>query len=339
MKRENFNSDFTKGEVVLYEAKDGTTKLDVKLVEETVWLSQKQMSELFEKNVRTISEHIKNIYHEQELEKKSTIRNFRIVQIERKRDVEREIEFYNLDVIISVGYRVKSQIGTQFRIWATETLRKHLIDGFTINEKRLKQQNEKLEELRNTINILTKVVQSKQLTNEEAKGLLAVISDYAYALNTLDDYDFQRLRITKTTKKEFFKISYKNAKEVIENLKTKFYSSSLFGKEKDNSFKSTVGNIYQTFNKKELYPSIEEKAANLLYLTIKNHSFVDGNKRIAASLFLWYLQKNNYLYNVSGEKRIADNALVALCLMIAQSDPKEKDIMIKVIVNLINKNN
>ena len=339
MKKESTNNGFPKGEVVLYEAKNGTAKLDVKLVEETVWLNLMQLTILFNRDKSVISRHIGNIYKEKELERVSTVAKFATVQTERKRKVEREIEFYNLDVIISVGYRVKSQRGTQFRIWATETLRKHLIDGFTINEKRLKQQNEKLEELRNTVNILNKVVQSKQLTNEEAKGLLSVISDYAYALDTLDDYDFQRLKITKTTKHESFKINYDNAKDVIENLKTKFGGSQLFGKEKDNSFKSTVGNIYQTFSKKELYPSIEEKAANLLYMTIKNHSFVDGNKRIAASLFLWYLQKNNYLYNISGEKRIADNALVALCLMIAQSNPKEKDIMIKVIVNLINKNN
>jgi death-on-curing family protein len=332
MKSENL----PKGEIVIYKASDGSTQLDVKLAEETVWLTQKQMSLLFDKNVRTINEHIKNIFSEGELDENSVIRNFRITANDGK---IYSTKFYNLDVIISVGYRVKSKRGTQFRIWSNSVLKEYLAKGYVLNEKKLKEQTEKIKEIEKTLEIFSNVVDHYQLDRDEFSGILKVVSDYTRALDLLDDYDHQRLKIDRTSKNEIFRIDYESAKKIIKKLKEKFGGSSLFGKEKDQSFKGTLGAIYQTFSKKEVYPSIEEKAAHLLYFTIKNHSFVDGNKRIAAALFLWFLEMNNYLYGKNGRKRIADNALVALCLLIAESNPKEKDTIAKVVVNLINKFN
>ncbi|MFC2094390.1 RhuM family protein [Bacteroidota bacterium] len=329
----------SKGEVVIYESPEGETELAVNLKDDTVWLTPIQMSKLFAKARPTILEHIKNIYSEVELDSDSTCRKFRQVQVEGKRKISRNIDHYNLDVIISVGYRVKSNRGTQFRIWANKVLKVYLVKGFALNEKRLKEQNEKVKELEKSIEVFKRVADSYQLEQDEFTGILKVISDYTYALDILDRYDHKKLIIGKVEKKEGYKISYKDSVGMIKNLKKKFGGADLFGKEKDKSFRSTVGTLYQTFNKKELYPSIDEKAAMLLYLTIKNHSFIDGNKRIAASLFLMYLDRNKYLYGTSGEKRIADNALVALCLMIAESHPREMDIIVKVVVNLINRNN
>jgi prophage maintenance system killer protein len=325
-----------RGEIIIYKASDGKTQLDVKLEEETVWLTQKQMSSLFDKNVRTINEHIKNSFIEGELAENSVIRNFRITAADGK---SYNTKFYNLDVIISVGYRVKSKRGTQFRIWANSVLKDYLVRGYALNEKRLKEQSEKIKEIERTLEIFSNVVEHYQLNRDEFSGILKVVTDYTRALDLLDDYDNQRLKIDRTNKDEIFKIDYDSAKMIIRKLKEKFGGSSLFGKEKDQSFKGTVGTIYQTFGKKQLYPSIEEKAAHLLYFTIKNHSFIDGNKRIAAALFLWFLEMNNYLYGKNDRKRIADNALVAICLLIAESNPKEKDVIVKVVVNLINKLN
>ncbi len=339
MKRIKAPGVLSKGEVILYKSQDGTVAIDVKLEEETVWLNQKQMATLFDKDVRTVNEHIKNIYKERELEKNPTIRNFRIVQKEGKRTITRAIDFYNLDIVISVGYRIKSKRGTQFRIWANKILKDYLLKGYALNEKRLKEQTERIKEIEKTLEIFSNVTEKYTLQQDEFSGILKVVSDYTHALDLLDEYDYQKLKIRQTTKEEKFKISYAKARKVIDKLHDKFGSSPLFGKEKDDSFKGSVKTIYQTFGNKELYPSIEEKAANLLYFTIKNHSFIDGNKRIAAAIFLWFLDKNKILYKSTGEKRIADNALVALCLMIAESNPKEKEIMAKVIVNLINKNN
>ena len=328
----------SKGEIILYKsAKD--FQLDVKLQNETVWLTPMQMSKLFNKARPTILEHIKNVYNERELVKKSTCRKFRQVQIEGERRISRKIDHYNLDVIISVGYRVKSKQGTQFRIWANKVLKDYLVSGFVLNEKRLKEQSEKVKELEQSLKIFKRVSENIQLGQDEFKGILNVITDYTYALDMLDQYDHQSVKAIKGKRKGKYKINYRDAIELINNLHTKFGGSSLFGKEKDKSFQSTLATIYQTFDGKELYPSLEEKAANLLYLIIKNHSFIDGNKRIAASLFLMYLDKNKYLYNPKGKKRIADNALVALCLMIAESNPKEKEIIVKVVINLINQKN
>ena len=326
----------TKGEIILYKSPEGDTQIDVKLEEDSVWLTQKQMSLLFQKNVRTINEHIKNVFKEGELTPKSVIRKFRITASDGK---SYNTNFYNLDVIISVGYRVKSKRGTQFRIWANKVLKEYLIKGYALNEKKLKEQTDRIKELERTLEIFSNVVESYQLKKDEFAGILKVVKDYTYALDTLDRFDKKSLRITGTNKILSFGITYKSAKKVIRKMKEKFGGSTLFGKEKDQSFKGTIGALYQTFGKKELYPSLEEKAAHLLYFTIKNHSFVDGNKRIAAALFLWFLEMNNYLYTKDGRKRIADNALVALCLLIAESNPKEKDMIVKVVVNLINKRN
>jgi len=329
----------SKGEIVLYKTPEGDTHIDVKLEEETVWLTPNQMAKLLNKARPTILEHIKNAYLEGELQKNSTCRKFRQVQKEGKRTVIRGIEHFNLDVIISVGYRVKSKRGTQFRIWANKVLKDYLIKGYALNERKLKEQTERMKELERTIEVFSRVSENFQLKQDEFSGILKVIKDYTYALDVLDKYDNKDLSITNTNRQISFKITYELAKKVVNKMKEKFGGSSLFGKEKDKSFKGTVGAIHQTFGKKELYPSLEEKAAHLLYFTIKNHSFIDGNKRIAAALFLWFLEMNNYLYSKDGSKRIPDNALVALCLLIAESNPKEKEMIVKLVVNLINRSN
>ncbi|MFT4223241.1 RhuM family protein [Dysgonomonas sp.] len=325
-----------KGEVIIYQTPDGNTQLDVQLEDETVWLSLNQISILFERDKSVISRHIRNIYREQELEEKATVAKNATVQNENGREVLRQIEYYNLDVIISVGYRVKSQRGTQFRIWANNILKEYLIKGYAINQN---AKDEQLENLKKTVKLLSNVIASKALSADEATGLLRVITDYTYALDTLDRYDYQKLEIEKTTVDEPFKANYDNAMEAIYVLRDKFGSGGLFGNEKDQSFKSSISTIYQTFGGEELYPSIEEKAAMLLYLVTKNHSFSDGNKRIAAFLFLWFLEKNGILYKSDSTRLIENNTLVALTLMIAESRTEEKDIMVKVIVNLINQNN
>lgn len=322
-------------EIVIYTTPDGKETFEVNLKKETVWLSQKQMAELFEKDVRTVNEHIKNIFREGELEEDSVIRKFRITAADGKKY---STNMYNLDLIISVGYRVNSKRGTQFRIWATHVLKEHLIKGYTINEKRMREDRAKLTEFQKTSRIMERLLQNKSLDSTEATGLLKVILDYQKALHLLDEYDLQKLEIKKVTTQERFRISYQKARYELERLKS-HYPSGLFGLEKDQSFSGSIGAIYQTFDKKDLYPSIEEKAAHLLYFVVKNHSFIDGNKRIATSLFLWFLNENKILYHEDGSKRLADNALVALTLLIAESKAEEKDTMVKVIVNLINQNN
>jgi prophage maintenance system killer protein len=328
------NKEFSKGAIEIYRAKDGP-RIDVRLEVETVWLTQKQMALLFDKDVRTVSEHIKNIYLEKELNKKPTIRKFRIVQKEGGRIVERELVYYNLDVIISVGYRVKSLHGTQFRIWATNVLRKHLVEGYTINEKRLKAQQNKMRELQETVWLLGNIALLEGVS-DEAKGIVQIIAEYSRALNILDDFDHQRLAAPKGTKKTKYKLTYDEARNIIEQMKIRFKDSALVGQEKDKSFQGSIGAIYQTFDGKDVYPTAEDKAAHLLYFVTKNHSFVDGNKRIAAALFVCFLQKTGILLTKDGRKRIDDNALVALTLMIAASRPSEKEIMLKVILNLLN---
>ena len=276
----------SKSEVVIYKSPQGDTVLDVKLDEDTVWLSQIQLANLFKTTKQNVSLHINNIYKEKELVRNSTVKKYLTVQKEGKREVERNIEHFNLDVIISVGYRVKSKRGTQFRIWANKVLKEYLVKGYALNEKRLKEQNEKVKELEKSLEVFKRVAESHQLKQDEFSGILKVISDYTYALDVLDKYDHKKLKIGEVEKREEYQISYKNSLKMIKELQKKFGGSDLFEKEKDNTFKSTIGTLYQTFNKKELYPSIEEKAAMLLYLTIKNHSFIDGNKRIAAALFI-----------------------------------------------------
>jgi len=320
-------------QIVIYQAPDGTANLDVRLEDETVWLNRQQMSELFNRDIKTIGKHINNALSE-ELDGFSVVAKFATTAADGK---TYQVEHYNLDMILSVGYRVKSKQGIQFRGWANKVLKEYLIKGYAVSEKIKTKQ---YEELKQTVKLLANVIENKQeLSSDEATGLLQVITDYTYALDTLDKYDYQQLTVERTTESDKFHATYENAMEVIMNLKNKFGGSDLFGNEKDESFESSISTIYQTFDGKELYPSIEEKAAMLLYLVTKNHSFSDGNKRIAAFLFLWFLEKNGILYKLNGTKLIENNTLVALTLMIAESRTEEKDVMVKVVVNLINKNN
>jgi len=323
--------------IIIYQTNDGLINLEVKMDKDTVWLTQAQMVELFQTTKQNVSLHVNNVYKECELEEKSTVKEYLTVQNEGKRSVRRMVKYYNLDVIISVGYRVKSQRGTQFRIWANRVLKDYLVKGYAVNERIHKEQ---IGELRQLVGMLGRTIQNQPLlSNDETNALFNVVTDYTYALDTLDSYDYQRLTVSDTTSEAPFHATYENAMQAILSLKERFGESALFGNEKDDSFKSSIGQIYQTFDGVELYPSTEEKAAMLLYLVTKNHSFSDGNKRIAATLFLWFLNNNRILYREDGSKRIADNSLVALTLMIAESRPEEKDVMVKVVVNLINKNN
>lgn len=322
-------------QIEIYKSLDDKIELSVNLDHETVWLSRQQLAILFDRDIKTIGKHVNNIFKEQELESDSTVANFAIVQIEGEREIKRQIEHYNLDVIISVGYRVKSKQGTQFRQWATQRLKDYLVKGYAINEKRLKEAESKFQELKHAVSLLETIVKTKIITGDEAQGLLKVLGDYAFALDILDQYDHQTLKIDQTDNKEVFKISYAEAKKAIQGLKTKFGGSQLFGNEKDDSFKGSLETIYQTFDGIELYSSVEEKAAHLLYFVTKNHSFSDGNKRIAAFLFVWFLDRNALLYH-EDSKVIDDNALVALTLMIAESKSDDKDMMVKVVINLIN---
>ena len=321
--------------IEIYRSPEGTVELDVKLENETVWLTQEQMSILFGRDRTVITKHINNCYKEGELDKNITCAKF--AHVGQDGDQVYETQMYNLDVIISVGYRVKSVNGTRFRQWANKILKDYLIKGYTINKNITA---ERYNELKDMVRIMSRTISlQSNVSNDEYSGLFNVISDYIYALDILDGYDYQNLTIAKTTNEEPFKITYENAMQAINALKVKFGDSRWFANEKDNSFKSSIGQIYQTFGGKELYASVEEKAAMLLYLVVKNHSFSDGNKRIAAMLFLWFLEKNGILYGPDKEKRIADNTLVALTLMIAESRTEEMSIMVKVVVNLINREN
>ena len=323
--------------IEIYSSQDGSIQLNVKLENDTVWLTQSQMAELFGVDRTSIVRHIRNIYKSEELDQNSTCAKNAQVRTEGHRSILREIPYYNLDMIISVGYRVNSKNATSFRRWATSVLKQYLIKGYAINQQiKLDRYNE----LKDVVRLMSRTVgMQEKVTSEEYGGLFNVISDYVYALDTLDHYDYQSLSIQKTTKEEPFRATYENAMEAISALKEKFGGSQWFANEKDDSFKSSIGQIYQTFGGEDLYPSVEEKAAMLLYLVVKNHSFSDGNKRIAAMLFLWFLNNNHVLYAEDGHKRIADNTLVALTLMIAESRTEEKDVMVKVVVNLINEEN
>ena len=324
-------------QIIIYQTDDDQTQIDVRLENETVWLTQAQMAELFQTDRTSIVRHINKIYADDELDRDSTCAKIAQVQKEGQRTVRRNIPYFNLDMIISVGYRVNSKRGVKFRQWANRVLKQYLIKGYAINER---LHHEQISELRQLVQVVGRTLQHREQGNTiETQDLLDVVVDYTYALDTLDNYDYERLTIDKTTKVAAFHATYENAMEQIQCLRDKFGASVLFGNEKDDSFKSSIGQIYQTFDGEELYPSVEEKAAMLLYLVTKNHSFSDGNKRIAATLFLWFLNNNKILYNSDGSKRIADSTLVALTLMIAESKTKEKDVMVKVVVNLINQRN
>ena len=317
--------------IIIYQTEDGQTQIDVRLENETVWLTQAQMAELFQKDQSVVARHINNALKEGELDD-SNMHFLHNTQYKY-----RPTKVYDLDVIISIGYRVHSKRGTAFRIWARKIIKEYLVKGYAVNQR---IHSEQISELRQLVGMLGRTIQNQPLiSTDETTALFEVVTDYTYALDTLDDYDYQRLKVSKTTKDDTFHATYDNAMEAINALRDKFGGSSLFGNEKDDSFKSSIGQIYQTFGGEELYPSVEEKAAMLLYLVTKNHSFSDGNKRIAATLFLWFLNNNGILYRQDGSKRIADNTLVAITLMIAESKTEEKDVMVKVVVNLINQKN
>lgn len=317
--------------IIIYQTKDGKTSIDVKLENDTVWLSANQMADLFERDEKTIRKHVNNVFSEKELEKQNNTHFLRVD------GVKQPVAFYSLDVIISVGYRVKSQRGTQFRIWANRVLKDFLVKGYAVNKSITEQHYNELKQL---VRLLERTVGIQEgISREDTRSLINVVADYAYALDTLDRYDYQQLQMENTTNEEKFRATYEGAMQAIADLKEKFGGSRWFGNEKDDSFKSSIGQIYQTFGGQDLYPSVEEKAAMLLYLVTKNHSFSDGNKRIAATLFLWFLNNNGILYNADGSKRVADSTLVAITLMIAESRTEEKDVMVKVVVNLINNKN
>ncbi|MDD2725466.1 MAG: virulence protein RhuM/Fic/DOC family protein [Methylovulum sp.] len=317
-------------QIAIYQTAGGQIQIEVCLQQETVWLRQEQMGELFGRERSVITKHIRNVFKEGELDEKSNVQNLHIA------GSDKPVKLYNLDVIISVGYRVKSQHGTQFRIWANSILKQYLIQGYALNEQKLRASQEKLADLKQAIALSSRLAHNKNLTLSESQGILAILEKYSYALAVLDDYDHQCLPIQGLRRVEQAKITYKEAIAQIHLWRQLERLTELFGNEKDDSFKSSLATIYQTFGGEELYPSIEEKAANLLYFIVKNHSFSDGNKRIAAAIFVWFLERHKYLYNAEGEKRIADNALVAFTLLIAESKPEEKDTIVKVIINLIN---
>jgi prophage maintenance system killer protein len=307
-----------KNELITF--KDGTLELNVPVSweQETVWLTRNQMAELFDRDVKTIGKHINNALKE-ELDN-STVANFATVQMEGGRKVERNIEHYNLDMIISVGYRVKSTRGVQFRKWANSILKQYIIQGYAVNANRMNQLGEVIRIMKRTENSL------------DAKQVLSVIEKYSLALDLLDDYDHQTMKRPNGNKAVYI-LSYEECRQVIDSMKFSA-DSDLFGNEKDDSFKGSIGNIYQSFAGQDIYPTLEEKAANLLYFITKNHSFSDGNKRIAATMFLYFLDRNGILF-ADGNKLIDDHTLVALTIMIAESKPDEKEMMISVIMNCI----
>ena len=324
--------------IVLFTTEDGNTQLEVKLEKDTVWLNREQIAQLYGRDYKTIAKHINNALRE-ELEGEPVVAKFATPKKYGRKEGYNQmqnIDYYNLDMIISIGYRVKSRNGIVFRKWANNILKQYRIKGYAIDQRRL----DHYDELKAVVRLMSRALTLQDKVSEgEYAGLFNVINDYVYALDTLDRYDYQTLGIEKTTKEEPFRATYENAMDAINALKVKFGGSQWFANEKDDSFKSSIGQIYQTFGGEDLYPSVEEKAAMLLYLVVKNHSFSDGNKRIAAMLFLWFMEKNGVLYSADGRKRIADNTLVALTLMIAESRTEEKDVMVKVVVNLINKDN
>ena len=327
-----------RGEIIIYRAEDNTVQLDVRMENETVWLTQKQMADLFGVKKAAISKHVSNIFSQGELSPDMTVSKMEtVVNRGFRGTVLDTVEYYNLDMILSIGYRVNSKRAIAFRQWSSKILKEFIVKGFAINEKLRREQ---LSDLRQLVQIVGRTVQSKAVESaDETQAIFDVVLDYTYALDTLDNYDYERLTVKETTPEERFHATYENAMQTISALREKFGGSTLFGNEKDDSFKSSIGQIYQTFGGTDLYPSVEEKAAMLLYLVTKNHSFSDGNKRIAATLFLWFLNNNGILYREDGTKRLADNTLVALTLMIAESRTEEKDTMVKVVVNLINQKN
>ncbi len=327
----------TTQDILLYQSPDGQIRLDVQLDHDTVWLTQAQMSELFARERSVITKHLRNIFQTGELVEESNVQKMHIASSDRP------ITLYNLEVIISVGYRVNSVSGIRFRQWATKILRDYLVQGYVLNEKRLRESARQLADLKRLVQLQAEVASNQELTTDQSDALLRILGDYARALDVLDQYDHQRLHVARDTvatpENEPFELTPDNARQAIKALRVQFGGSELFGREKDQSFESSVRTIYQSFGGQDMYPSVEEKAANLLYFVVKNHSFSDGNKRIAAFLFVYFLDRNNCLYHLNGSRRLADNALVALTLLIAESKPEDKDTMATLVVNLINGDN
>lgn len=322
------NGDTSAGEVVFYQAPDGAVALKLRLEHESLWLSQRQMALLFDKDTDTIGLHLRNIYAEGELDEAATTEESSVVQTEGKREVRRRVRLYNLDAVISVGYRVNSRRGTQFRIWATRVLRDHLVKGYSVNAARLR-------DLRQAVRLIADTAQRRNLSGDEAQALLAIVGDYNRALELLDDYDHQRVVKPAPCVAASYVLDYRESMRVVERLRERFGGSDLFGREKDQGLQSALGAIVQTFGGAELYPGLEEKAAHLLYFLVKNHAFVDGNKRIAAALFLWYLDRNGALLREDGTPRLSNGTLVALTLMIAESRPDEKDMLVRIVMHLL----
>ncbi|PKL07084.1 MAG: hypothetical protein CVV53_01105 [Spirochaetae bacterium HGW-Spirochaetae-9] len=322
--------------IIIYQTEDGQANIETRLENDTVWLSQKMMMELFQTTKQNVSLHINNCYAEGELERERTVKEYLTVQQEGKRRIERPIDYYNLDVIISVGYRVKSKRGTQFRIWANRILKEHLVKGYTINKKRLMEQQSCLRELKESIGLVERSLLSEVHNIEEARSIIKVLADFASGLAILDDYDHKTLETKGKSPTQAVEISMDEFLEVVETMRGEF-DSDIFGQQKDNSFDSSVSQMYQSFGGKELYPSIEHKAAMLLYLVIKNHSFVDGNKRIAAALFLYFLERNGLLYRPEGKRIISNDGLATLTLLIAISKPEEMATMINIILTILNR--
>jgi death-on-curing family protein len=323
-------------QIEIFQTADNQIQVDVRFNHETVWLSQKMMSELFSKDSDTIGLHLKNIYLEEELDESATSEFFSVVQVEGKRKVTRDIKFYNLDAIISVGYRVNSKRGTQFRQWATKRLKDYLVDGYAINQKRLDERNLELKHLKNGISILHRAIKEQAQTVTDAGNLAGLLEQFSAGLLLLDDYDHETLDVKGKTSRKTIHVSKDRYLTLIDAMRNEF-SSDVFGKPKDTSFDSSINQIYQSFSGNELYPTLEEKAAMLLYLIVKNHSFVDGNKRIAAACFLYFLEQNGLLYNQSGDAIISNDALASITLFIAVSKPDEMETVKKVIISILNR--
>ena len=325
----------SKGEIVIYTSDDGKVSLDTKLENDTIWLTQKDMAELFGVKTPAINKHLMNIYKEGELNQDATVSILEIVQKEGSRSVKRQKTFYNLDAIISVGYRVNSSRATQFRIWATNVLKEYLIKGYTINEKALKDKQEKIQTLQTTVNLLSRSLINQIQSLDDAQQVAKILDNFAKGLDLLDNFDHKTLDVKGATQKEAVIIPVKEFLSVINKMKSEF-ASDVFANPKDDSFESSVNQIYQTFGGNDCYPTLEEKAAMLLYLITKNHSFSDGNKRIAASCFLYFLEKNGILYK--NNLPIIDNGtLFALTILIAESNPKEMETMKQIVVSVLNR--
>jgi prophage maintenance system killer protein len=323
------------GGIILFRTKDGRAAVDVRLEGETLWLSQKDMAVLFSTERSVVTKHLNNIFQSRELQKESNVQKMHIA------GSDRPVVLYSLDAVISTGYRVNSKRGTEFRVWATSVLHDHILKGYTLNDKQLRKQVTKLKELQNAVDLMGRIISEKRITGGEAEGLLRVITDYSLALRLLDQYDHQQLRLHGTTEISRFILTCESARSAIVRMAETMgpLADGLFGREKDKGLEGSIGAVYQTFGGRDLDPRVEEKAAHLLYFVVKNHAFVDGNKRIGAFLFIWFLDANGLLYRKDGSKRLADNALVALTLLIAEGKPAEKDTICKVIVNLINREN